>query len=91
MIFALLFLWLLFGLMTKNMSFLTPDNISNLFRQMTIISFLAIGMEIVIVTGNIDLSVGSAAGLVCVVNAYVQVEVLPNMLQGIIPGRQGEA
>lgn len=35
--------------------FLSPQNVSNLFRQMTVTSFLAMGMVFVIVTGNIDL------------------------------------
>ncbi len=71
MIFALLFIWILFGLLTKGV-FFSPRNLSNLFRQMTIISFLAIGMVLVIVTGNIDLSVGSATGFVSAVVAYFQ-------------------
>ena len=53
-------------------TFLSPQNISNLFRQMTVTSFLAIGMVFVIVTGNIDLSVGKLAGFVSVVAAYFQ-------------------
>ena len=52
--------------------FLSPQNVSNLFRQMTVTSFLAMGMVFVIVTGNIDLSVGKLAGFVSVVAAYFQ-------------------
>ncbi len=39
---------------------------------MTVTSFLAIGMVLVIVTGSIDLSVGKQAGFVSVVCAYLQ-------------------
>ena len=53
-------------------TFLSPQNVSNLFRQMTVTSFLAMGMVFVIVTGNIDLSVGKLAGFVSVVAAYFQ-------------------
>ncbi len=48
------------------------QNISNLFRQMCVTSFLSIGMVLVIVTGGIDLSVGKLAGFVSVVAAYLQ-------------------
>lgn len=55
--------------------FLSPQNVSNLFRQMTVTSFLAMGMVFVIVTGNIDLSVGKLAGFVSVVAAYLQANI----------------
>ncbi len=84
MIFALLFIWLLFEFLT-DWIFFSPRNLSNLFRQMTIISFLSIGMVLVIVTGNIDLSVGSATGLVSAVVAYLQAVILPDILIKILP------
>src|SRR5690606_38771882 len=40
-------------------SFLTVDNISNIFRQNTPIGLISLGMLLVILTGGIDLSVGS--------------------------------
>ncbi len=70
-ILALVAIWLLFGALTGG-AYLEAQNISNLFRQMTVTSFLAIGMVFVIVTGNIDLSVGKLAGFVSVVAAYLQ-------------------
>lgn len=73
-ILALVAIWILFAVLT-NGSFLTAQNVSNLFRQMTVTSFLAIGMVFVIVTGNIDLSVGKLAGFVSVVAAYFQANV----------------
>jgi D-xylose transport system permease protein len=73
-ILALIAIWVLFAVLT-NGSFLSAQNISNLFRQMTVTSFLAIGMVFVIVTGNIDLSVGKLAGFVSVVAAYFQANV----------------
>lgn len=62
MIIALLVIWLIFTIMTKG-SFLSARNISNLFRQSVFISLLAIGMVMVIILGEIDLSVGSIVGL----------------------------
>lgn len=42
--------------------FLTVDNMLNMLRQTSINGFLAIGMTFVILTGGIDLSVGSIVG-----------------------------
>jgi len=84
MILALLIIWGLFALLTDGV-FLNPRNLSNLFRQMTIVSFLAMGMVLVIVTGNIDLSVGSATGLVSAVIAYLQAETLVPIIMGWFP------
>ena len=70
-ILALVGIWILFTVLTDG-AFMTPQNFSNLFRQMTVTSFLAIGMVLVIVTGGIDLSVGKAAGFVSVICAFLQ-------------------
>jgi ribose transport system permease protein len=43
--------------------FLTPNNLFNLLDQSVVIGIVAIGMTFVILTGGIDLSVGSVAGL----------------------------
>jgi len=68
---ALIGIWAIFFFTTKG-TYLAPQNISNLFRQMSVTAFLAAGMVLVIVTGNIDLSVGKLAGFVSVVAAYLQ-------------------
>ncbi|PNR93890.1 sugar ABC transporter permease [Petrotoga sp. 9PWA.NaAc.5.4] len=62
MVIALIVIWIMFTIMTEG-SFLTARNISNLFRQSVFISMLAIGMVMVIILGQIDLSVGSIVGL----------------------------
>lgn len=87
MIMALILIWLLFGYLTEWI-FFSPRNMSNLFRQMTIVSFLSIGMVLIIVTGNIDLSVGSAVGLVSAVTAYLQAIILPPLIESVFPGSQ---
>jgi len=62
MVFALLAIWIIFQITTDG-SFLTARNFSNLARQSCITGVLAIGMVLVIVSGNIDLAVGSVVGL----------------------------
>jgi D-xylose transport system permease protein len=81
-ILALIVIWGLFYLTTDGL-YLSAQNFSNLFRQMTVTSFLAAGMVLVIVTGNIDLSVGKLAGFVSVVVAYFQA----NIWYDLIPGQ----
>ena len=80
-IIAMVVIWIFFAFMTGG-SYLSAQNFSNLFRQMTVTSFLAIGMVLVIVTGNIDLSVGKAAGFVSVVVAYLQWYVWYDLMPG---------
>jgi len=71
---ALIGIWGIFFFTTGG-TYLAPQNISNLFRQMSVTGFLAAGMVLVIVTGNIDLSVGKLAGYVSVVAAYLQANI----------------
>jgi D-xylose transport system permease protein len=62
MVGALLAIWVVFSLATGG-TFLLPRNLSLLARQMAVTSILAVGMVLVIVAGQIDLSVGALAGL----------------------------
>jgi D-xylose transport system permease protein len=62
MLAALALIWLYFHWAT-NYIFLTPRNLSNLMLQTSVTGILAVGMLMVIVSGNIDLSVGSVLGL----------------------------
>ncbi len=71
LIIVVVIVWAVFFFLTGGL-YLKGENISNLFRQMTVTSFLALGMVLVIVTGGIDLSVGKMAGFVSVVAAYLQ-------------------
>src|SRR5687768_1656181 len=61
MIFVLGLIWLYFHWATGYI-FLTARNLSNLMTQMAVTGILAVGMLMVIVSGNIDLSVGSVLG-----------------------------
>jgi len=58
MLLSLLLIWWTFSHVTEG-AFLEPRNLSNLFRQMSLTGILASGMVLVIVLGQIDLSVGS--------------------------------
>lgn len=81
LVLALIVIWLLFFILTKGI-YLSAQNFSNLFRQMTITAILSVGLVPVIVAGHIDLSVGRLAGFVSVVVAYLQAytwnQYLPN-------------
>ncbi|HET8646598.1 MAG TPA: sugar ABC transporter permease, partial [Vicinamibacteria bacterium] len=68
MVGALLAIWVVFAVMTEG-TFLTPRNLSLLARQMSVTCILAIGMVLVIVAGQIDLSVGALTGLLGAVSA----------------------
>lgn len=52
-------------------NFLKADNLLNVADQIAVIAILAIGMTLVIITGGIDLSVGSLIALSAVVTALV--------------------
>ena len=62
MVLALALIWLFFWHQTGG-TFLRPNSISNLFLQMSVTGMLACGMVLVIIAGEIDLSVGSLLGL----------------------------
>lgn len=81
LILAVVIIWAIFFILTKG-SYLDSQNISNLFRQMSVTSIMALGMLLVILTGGIDLSVGKLAGFVSVVVAYLQFNVWHTLLPG---------
>ncbi len=63
------FIILLMGIFIQlqNPTFITSDNLTNLIRQIAILAIVSFGMTTVILTGNIDLSVGSTMGLASVI------------------------
>lgn len=61
MIAVLGVIWVYFHWATDG-TFMTPRNLSNLMTQMSVTGIIAVGMLMVIVSGNIDLSVGSVLG-----------------------------
>ena len=60
---------LLFGMI--NPKFFTPKNVGNVLRQISIVGICAVGMTAVILTGGIDLSVGSVIGVTAVAGAML--------------------
>ncbi|MDN7816896.1 sugar ABC transporter permease [Burkholderia vietnamiensis] len=72
LLFAVVAIWAFFSVLTDG-AFVTPRNVSNLLRQMSITGMLACGMVFVIIAGEIDLSVGSLLGLLGGVAAILDV------------------
>jgi D-xylose transport system permease protein len=79
MVGALAVIWILFNVLSGG-SFLTPRNLWNLSVQSSSIAVMATGMVLIIVSRNIDLSVGSMLGFIGYTMAMVQVEWLPKTL-----------
>lgn len=63
MIIALVGIMILFQILTSGI-LLTPLNVTNIIMQNSYVIILAIGMMLVIITGEIDLSVGSVAAFI---------------------------
>jgi putative multiple sugar transport system permease protein len=73
MLLSLFAIMLFFEVMT-NGTLLKPLNLTNLVLQNSYIVIMALGMLLVIVTGHIDLSVGSVAGLIGALAAVMMVQ-----------------
>lgn len=69
-LFAVVYLatWIMADLMTGRQSFLSGFNQENLLRRTALFGILGIGVAFVIITGGIDLSIGS---MVCLVGVGV--------------------
>jgi D-xylose transport system permease protein len=79
MVGALAIIWIGFHVFSGGL-FLTPRNLWNLSVQTASVAVMVTGMVLVIVTRNIDLSVGSILGLVAMVMGVMQTDVLPTQL-----------
>ena len=64
---ALLVMTLVFGVI--NPSFFSGENTTNLLRQVVPIMIIGIGQSFVMITGGIDLSIGSVAGMSSMISA----------------------
>ena len=60
-VLSLLFMMIISSLLSP--SFLTSGNLITILRQASILLMLSLGLTAVVITGNIDLSVGSCAAL----------------------------
>ncbi|WP_210495337.1 sugar ABC transporter permease [Microvirga antarctica] len=79
MLGALAVIWIGFDLLSGGV-FLTPRNLWNLSVQTASIAIMSTGMVLIIVTRNIDLSVGAILGVVGMIIGVVQVQWLPSWL-----------
>jgi D-xylose transport system permease protein len=79
MLAALAIIWTGFHLASGG-AFLTPRNLWNLSVQTASIAVMTCGMVLVIVTRNIDLSVGSMLGFIGMVIGVAQVHYIPAVL-----------
>jgi D-xylose transport system permease protein len=87
-IFAIALIWIIFQ--SQNDRFLTAQNLTNLFLQITAIGLIAVGIVLVLLIGEIDLSVGAVSGFAAAVMAVVNVKhgwpVVPAIAAGVITG-----
>jgi ribose transport system permease protein len=83
LVLILLLIVVAFSLMSEY--FLTAKNLLNITRQISITLIVAIGMTFVILTGEIDLSVGSVAAFIGVVTGAVMVAT-NSVVWGIVAG-----
>src|ERR1700709_2471126 len=72
-------IFIFFPVLLRDEGFLSPNNLLNIFRQTATITVIAVGMTYVIACAEIDLSVGSVAGLssVCAALAISAFGVVP--------------
>ncbi len=92
MLGAMVLIWLFFYWQTNGI-FLSPRNLSNLMLQTSVTGILAVGMLMLIVAGQIDLSVGSVLGLaggtaaIAMANGYgLGLSILAAIAVGVIIG-----
>lgn len=88
--FGILFGYIILVVISSILSprFLTPTNMLNVIRQISIFGTLAIGQTFVILTGGIDLSVGSILALVVVLTGGLLPDygIIPTILVGLLAG-----
>ncbi|HEV8649152.1 MAG TPA: sugar ABC transporter permease [Actinomycetes bacterium] len=65
-------IWAIFQIANPN--FLTPGNLTNLVLQIAALGTMAVGMVLVLLLGEIDLSVGAVSGLAAAVMAVLNVK-----------------
>ena len=76
---ALIVIWIGFHILSGG-TFLSARNLWNLSVQTAAVAIMATGMVLIIVSRNIDLSVGSMVGVVGMVMAILQFEWLPPLM-----------
>src|SRR5882724_2418637 len=89
MLFASVVIWIYFHYSTGEI-FLESRNFSNLMRQTAVTGVLAVGMLMVIVAGQIDLSVGAlvglAGGIAAIAQGWLGWGLAPSLASGLAVG-----
>jgi D-xylose transport system permease protein len=80
MVAALVILLFGFEIAQPDRDFLTPENILTLVVQSATIAIIATGMVLIIVSRNIDLSVGSVVGVVAMAYALMMSNIFPDLI-----------
>ncbi len=85
---AFVLIFVFFAILLGNDGFLSVNNLLNIVRQTAPITVMAVAMTFVIATAEIDLSVGSIAGLSSVVTAMALGSwgMIPGVLAGLATG-----
>jgi D-xylose transport system permease protein len=71
-ILAIAVIWIVFDL--QNERFLSATNLTNLFLQITAVGLISVGVVLVLLIGEIDLSVGAVSGLCAAIMAVLAVK-----------------
>lgn len=83
-----LFIVLLFVFSQLNTSFLSGNNINSMLRESSLIGIIAMGMTFVIITGGIDISVGSNMALTAMLCAnllrYSNIATVPAIILSLL-------
>ncbi len=79
---ALVVLFLVFACLSDD--FLSPNNLRNIVRQISVLGIASVGMTYVILIGGIDLSTGSVITFVNIITAYFMVNLGMNMWLAIL-------
>src|SRR3954447_14429068 len=85
---VLALIWIIFA--TQNSNFLTAFNLTNLTLQIAGVGMISIGVTLILLLGEIDLSVGAVSGMCAAVMAVLNVKhgwaPIPAILAGIAVG-----
>src|SRR5262245_33890396 len=79
MVAAVAVLWLVFNMLSDG-KFLTPRNLWNLSVQSAAVAIMTTGMVLIIVSRNIDLSIGSILVFTAMIMGLAQTEWIPSLL-----------
>ena len=71
-IVGLIVIWAIFY--SQNTRFLSAQNLTNLVLQITAVALISVGVVLVLLLGEIDLSVGALSGLAAAIMAVLQVK-----------------